>query len=76
MKFPAPVPEIPVADLDKAIAYYVNVLGFACDWRNEKDGIAGVSREHCRLFIASSSLRELYGKVCPILFLAESRQPG
>ena len=48
MKFPAPVPEIPVADLDKAIAYYVNVLGFAGDWRNEKDGIAGVSR-CCRL---------------------------
>ena len=63
MTFPAPVPEIPAADLDKAVAYYVNALGFTCDWRNEKDGIAGISRENCRLFIASRSLRELYGKV-------------
>jgi hypothetical protein len=28
MTFPAPVPEIPVANVDKAAAYYVDTLGF------------------------------------------------
>jgi hypothetical protein len=31
MTFPAPVPEIPVANVDKAAAYYVNTLGFTLD---------------------------------------------
>ena len=65
---PAPVPEIPAADLDKAIAYYVETLGFGCDWRQDRYGIAGVSRDNCRLFIASESIRELYHKVGPVLF--------
>jgi hypothetical protein len=28
MTFPAPVPEIPAANVDKAAAYYVDTLGF------------------------------------------------
>lgn len=73
MTFPAPVPEIPAADLDKGIAYYVNTLGFHCDWRQEQYGIAGVSRDNCRLFIASQSIRELYYKVGPVLFWLDSK---
>ncbi|HLJ17057.1 MAG TPA: hypothetical protein VKV15_21370 [Bryobacteraceae bacterium] len=32
MTFPAPVPEIPAANVDTAAAYYVNTLGFTFDW--------------------------------------------
>jgi hypothetical protein len=53
MKFPAAVPEIPAASLDKAAAYYVKTLGFTFDWDDEKGGIAGISRGNCRLFITS-----------------------
>jgi hypothetical protein len=35
MMFPAPVLEIPVANVDKAAGYYVNMLGFTFDWGDE-----------------------------------------
>jgi hypothetical protein len=35
MTFPAPVPEIPAANVDKAAAYYVNTLGFTFDGSKE-----------------------------------------
>ena len=41
MTLPAPVPEIPAANIDKAAAYYVNTLGFTFDWGDEQGGIAG-----------------------------------
>jgi hypothetical protein len=44
MTFPAPVPEIPAANVGKAAAYYVNTLGFTFDWGTAKAGIAGISR--------------------------------
>jgi hypothetical protein len=44
MTFPAPVPEIPAANVDKAAAYYVNTLGFTSDWGDDQGGIAGISR--------------------------------
>lgn len=68
MTLPAPVPEIPVANIDKAAAYYVNTLGFTFDWGDEQGGIAGVSRENCRLFITNSSFRECFRNNSPILF--------
>jgi catechol 2,3-dioxygenase-like lactoylglutathione lyase family enzyme len=49
-KLPTPIPQIPVSDLDRAIAFYQSRLGFALDWKYE-DGIAGVSREEARLFL-------------------------
>ena len=49
MTFPAAVPEIPAANVDKAAAYYVNTLGFTFDWGDEQGGIAGISRGKCRL---------------------------
>src|ERR1051325_4353417 len=49
-KLPAPVPQIPVSDLDRAISYYTSRLGFALDWKYE-DGIAGISRDEARLFL-------------------------
>ena len=44
MPFPAPVPEIPAANVDKAAAYYVNTLCFTFDWGDDRGGIAGISR--------------------------------
>ncbi|HMF64309.1 MAG TPA: VOC family protein, partial [Edaphobacter sp.] len=68
MTFPAPVPEIPAANVDKAAAYYVNMLGFTFDWGDDQGGIAGISRGNCRLFITNRSFRESYGNIGPILF--------
>lgn len=50
IKLPAPVPQIPVSDLGRAISFYQSRLGFALDWKYE-DGLAGVSREQARLFL-------------------------
>src|SRR4029077_9357742 len=68
MTFPAPVPEIPAANVDRAAAYYVNTLGFTFDWGDDQGGIAGISRGNCRLFITNRSFRESYGNTGPILF--------
>ncbi len=68
MTFPAPVPEIPAANVDKAAAYYVNTLGFTIDWGDDEGGIAGISRGNCRLFITNGSFRESHGNIGPILF--------
>jgi uncharacterized glyoxalase superfamily protein PhnB len=67
MPFPPAVTEIPAADIENAVAYYVRKLGFAHDWTDES-GIAGVSREECRLFITSPAFRERHGNTGPILF--------
>jgi uncharacterized glyoxalase superfamily protein PhnB len=68
MTLPAPVPEVPVANIDKAAAYYVNTLGFTFDWGDEEGGIAGISRGNCRLFITNTSFRESNGNNGAILF--------
>jgi len=68
MTFPAPVPEIPAANVDQAATYYVNTLGFTFDWGDDQGGIAGISRGNCRLFITNQSFRESYGNIGPILF--------
>jgi uncharacterized glyoxalase superfamily protein PhnB len=68
MNFPAAVPEIPIASVDRAVAYYVDVLGFRLDWGDEKGGIAGISRGNCRLFITNRAFRESYGNVASIVF--------
>jgi predicted lactoylglutathione lyase len=67
MVLPAPVPEIPAADVDKAAAYYVK-LGFTLDWGDDQGGIAGVSRENCRLFLTNRGFREQHGNTAPVLF--------
>lgn len=68
MTLPAPVPEIPAANVDRAAAYYVDTLGFTFDWGDDEGGIVGISRENCRLFIANGTFRESYGNRGPILF--------
>jgi len=68
MTLPAPVPEIPAANVDKAAAYYVEVLGFDLDWGGNEGGIAGISRGNCRLFITNREFRESYGNTRPIVY--------
>ena len=68
MKFPAAVPEIPVSDIDAALEYYANRLGFTIDWGGQGgDGIAGISKGDCRLFLTNAAFREPYGNAAPVL---------
>lgn len=67
MIFPAAVVEIPVANVDKAAAYYVDVLGFTLDWGDDQGGIAGISRGHCRLFLTNPAFRASYGNPGPVV---------
>ena len=67
MTFPAAVPEIPAAHVEKAAAYYVSALGFTLDWGDEEGGIAGISRGNCRLFLTNPSFRQSYGNTGPVL---------
>jgi predicted lactoylglutathione lyase len=67
MKFPAAVPEIPVSNIARAAEYYVSNLGFTFDWGGDEGGIAGVSRENCRLFITNRAFRESQGNIGPVL---------
>jgi uncharacterized glyoxalase superfamily protein PhnB len=66
-QFPSAVPEIPVASIAAAAAYYQGSLGFTLDWDDEELGLAGISRGDCRMFLASQQFREGYGNVGPTL---------
>jgi uncharacterized glyoxalase superfamily protein PhnB len=59
--FPKAVPEVPVSNLEQAARYYVDVLGFHFDWRNDQEGIGGLSQGDCRLFLTNQGFRQGYG---------------
>lgn len=65
--FPGAVPEIPVSDINKAIAYYESSLGFNIDWGGADGGIAGVSKGDCRMFLTDPAFRQHYGNAAPVL---------
>jgi len=65
--FPSAVPELPVRDLDAALQYYANCLGFTIDWGGGEGGIAGISRGDCRIFLTSAVFREHAGNTSPIV---------
>jgi len=65
--FPGAVPEIPVSDIDPALAYYKDQLGFTIDWKSDGDGIAGISKGSCRMFLTDGGFRESRGNAAPIL---------
>src|SRR5689334_9798221 len=65
--FPSAVPEIPVTDLAKSIAYYQSHLGFTHDWGGPPGGIAQLSRGHCRLFLTDAPFRKHHGNSAPVL---------
>ncbi len=78
MTFPAAVPQVPAANVNKAVAYYVNTLGLTFDWGDDHGGIAGISRGNCRLFITNRSFRNSHGNIGPIVFwlYLDSRAEG
>lgn len=62
-EFPAAVPEIPVTDMDAALAYYQDKLGFTHDWGGADGGIAGISQGDCRMFLTDRSFHRDRGTV-------------
>lgn len=67
-EFPCAVPEIPVSDIDAALEYYENRLGFTIDWRGQGgEGIAGISKGNCRMFLTDAAFREHYANTGPVL---------
>jgi len=64
-EFPAAVPEIPVTDMNAALDYYSNKLGFTIDWGGA--GIAGVSKGECRMFLTDRDFRASHGNTSPVL---------
>lgn len=67
LDFPSAVPEIPVSDINEAVTYYQNNLGFTLDWVAEELGLAGISKGNCRMFLANREFRKVYGNVGPTL---------
>jgi uncharacterized glyoxalase superfamily protein PhnB len=57
MQFPPMCPEIPVADLAAAVAYYRDQFGFNIDWAVEESGFAGLSRGGARMFMTTPAFR-------------------
>jgi len=66
-EFPRPVPEIPVENIATAAAYYQKNLGFSLDWGGQEIGLAGISRDRCRIFLADQEVRKQFGNVGPVL---------
>ena len=66
-ELPVPVPEIPISDMTAATAYYRDCLGFSLDWIAADIDLAGISRDHCRLFLAGPPFRKERGNVGPVL---------
>jgi CheY-like chemotaxis protein/catechol 2,3-dioxygenase-like lactoylglutathione lyase family enzyme len=65
--FPAAVPEIPVTDMNAALDYYVGKLGFNIDWGGAGEGIAGISKGHCRMFLTDPDFRKHHGNAPPVM---------
>jgi predicted lactoylglutathione lyase len=66
-EFPGAVPEIPVSDMNAALDYYRDQLGFDVDWGGADGGIAGISKGQCRMFLTDSDFRAHRGNSAPVL---------
>jgi predicted lactoylglutathione lyase len=67
MQFPSVCPEIPVADLNAALACYRDQLGFNIDWSETQLGLACVSRGDTRMFMSTADYRSVLGIRGPIV---------
>jgi uncharacterized glyoxalase superfamily protein PhnB len=54
-KFSHPTPELPVADVERAQAYYRDKLGFEIGWLDPGKEIGAVSRDDAVIFFRSRS---------------------
>lgn len=66
-EFPGAVPEIPVTDMAKALAYYETKPGFTVDWGRDGGGIAGISQGQSRIFLTDRELREYFKNEAPVV---------
>jgi uncharacterized glyoxalase superfamily protein PhnB len=66
-EFPAAVPEIPATDMNAALDYYVDKLGFNLDWGGVDGGIAGISKGQCRMFLTDRDFRQHHGNAPPVM---------
>jgi uncharacterized glyoxalase superfamily protein PhnB len=66
-EFPGAVPEIPVMDMNRALAYYEDKLGFEHDWGGAGGGIAGISKGQCRMFLTDRDFRQHHGNGPPVM---------
>jgi uncharacterized glyoxalase superfamily protein PhnB len=66
-EFPAAVPEIPVTDMNAALAYYQGKLAFNIDWGGAHDGIAGISKGECRMFLTDRDFRAPHRNGGPVV---------
>lgn len=66
-EFPAAVPEVPVNDMNEALNYYENKLGFSIDWGGAEGGIAGISKGNCRMFLTDRGFRQHHGNAAPVV---------
>src|SRR5436190_14373524 len=66
-ELPGAVPEIPVSDVVAATTYYRDRLSFNLDWLAEDIGLAGISRDNCRLFLAGPPMRNEDGNLSPVV---------
>jgi predicted lactoylglutathione lyase len=57
MQLPPICPEIPVANLAIAVAYYRDQFGFNIDWAEQENGFACVSRGDTRMFMTTPAFR-------------------
>jgi predicted lactoylglutathione lyase len=57
MKLPAPVPELPVADIQAATSAYIRQMGFSVDWTYD-DHLAGISKDAARVFLRRRTPQE------------------
>lgn len=65
--FTAAVPEIPATDMNAAINYYVDQLGFTLDWGGAEGGIAGISKGQCRMFLTDRDFRQHRRNAPPVV---------
>lgn len=66
-EFPAAAPEIPVTDMNAALEYYQQKLGFTVDWGGSDGGIAGISKGQCRMFLTDRDFRKEHGNAPPVM---------
>ena len=66
-EFPGAVPEIPVADMTKALTYYEKCLGFTVDWGRDGGGIAGISQGQSRIFVTDRTIRDYFQNEAPVV---------
>jgi predicted lactoylglutathione lyase len=67
VQFPSVCPEIPVASLAPALAYYRDRLGFNVDWSADDIGLACLSRGQTRMFMTTAEYRAALGVRGPIV---------